>query len=134
MHDADRQVLFQLDDCRETAVPVNDSQLILPRERGRKVDVVGGVGEEGHGASDGNSPGAADFAARRDRGICRVESCRALPHEIFLSTADVESFGGYGLQPAALEIVSFRTIFYPYFSCSAFYCADAPFNQHSITA
>ena len=91
MHDADRQVLFQLDDCRETAVPVNDSQLILPRERGRKVDVVGGVGEEGHGASDGNSPGAADFAARRDRGICRVESCRALPHEIFLSTAYVDA-------------------------------------------
>ena len=105
MHDADRQVLFQLDDCREIAVPVNDSQLILPRERGRKVDVVGGVGEEGHGASDGNSPGAADFAARRDRGICRVESCRALPHEIFLSTADVEPFGGYFAQPSALEIV-----------------------------
>ena len=105
MHDADRQVLFQLDDCREIAVPANDSQLILPRERGRKVDVVGGVGEEGHGASDGNSPGAADFAARRDRGICRVESCRALPHEIFLSTADVESFGGCGLQSSALEVV-----------------------------
>ena len=48
MHDADRQVLFQLDDCREIAVPVNDSQLILPRERGRQVDVVCSVGEEGH--------------------------------------------------------------------------------------
>lgn len=48
MHDADRQVLFQLDDCREIAVPVNDSQLILPRERGWQVDAVGGVGEEGH--------------------------------------------------------------------------------------
>ena len=30
---------------------------------------------------------------------------KALPHEIFLSTADVEPFGGYFAQPSALEVV-----------------------------
>ena len=33
------------------------------------------------------------------------ERHKALPHEIFLSTAYVESFGGCGLQSSALEIV-----------------------------
>ena len=57
------------------------------------------------GRQTGKAPAVQPFAARRDRGICRVESCRALPHEIFLSTAYVEPFGGYFAQPSALEIV-----------------------------
>ena len=40
--------LFQFNDSREIISHLHDSQLILSRERGRQVDVVCGVGEEGH--------------------------------------------------------------------------------------
>ena len=40
--------LFQFNDSREIISHLHDSQLILSRERGRQVDVVSSVGEEGH--------------------------------------------------------------------------------------
>ena len=40
--------LFQFNDSREIISHLHDSQLILSRERGWQVDVVCGVGEEGH--------------------------------------------------------------------------------------
>ena len=40
--------LFQFNDSREIISHLHDSQFILSRERGWQVDVVCGVGEEGH--------------------------------------------------------------------------------------